>query len=245
VDGRPVRVFSAGETTDLPEVIMVPGLGAPGYLAPCAVAIARWTRVTILDLPGWRVGRPRSSTSTVESVAVAVARWLQATARRDIVLVGHSSGAQSALRTAHLVPDLISGLVLAGPTLDPAARKPAALLTRFVDTVVHEKLSELPAVLPWYFSSGGLPWLRLVRSAVMDRPEDRVQCLHPPVLVLAGDRDRFAPPEWAMQLAELASAECVIMPGPHNVCFTAPQPTAAALQRAIRQWTLGDNDNAA
>jgi hypothetical protein len=39
--GRPsVRVFTAGERTDLPEVIMVPGLGAPGYLAPCAVEIA-------------------------------------------------------------------------------------------------------------------------------------------------------------------------------------------------------------
>lgn len=111
--------------------------------------IAHWTAVTVLDLPGWHRGRSRSSLSTVEGVAAAAARWLDVTQRRNVVLIGHSSGAQSAIRTALAVPDLLHGLVLTNPTLDPRARHLPGLLVRLVDTAVHERLSEFPDVLPW------------------------------------------------------------------------------------------------
>lgn len=237
VDGRLIRSFGVGRPTDLPEVVLVPGLGAPAYLFPWARELGRWTRVTVLDLPGWRRGRGRSSASTVAAVGAAAAGWLEVTDRRRVVLGGHSSGAQSALRTALAVPDRLAGLVLAGPTLDPRARHPAALLLRLVVTLAREKLPEVPAVLPWYVRSGGAGWVRLVRSVVRDRPEDLVAGLRGPLLVLTGDRDRFAPPAWAEHLATLASAPCVRLPGPHNACFTSPELAAAAVQRAVLGWT--------
>ena len=236
VDGRQIRSFSMGHQTGLPEVVLIPGLGAPAYLYPWMRQLGRWTRATVLDLPGWLRGRGRSSTSTVAAVGAAATRWLETTDRHDVVLVGHSSGAQSAIRTALDLPDLIVGLVLAGPTLDSRARNPAVLLARFLDTVAREKLSELPAVLPWYIASGGLPWLRLAGSSVRDRPEDLLPGVRRPVLVLTGDRDRFAPPAWAQHLATLAKATCFLLPGPHNACFTSPEAADAALHQAVLGW---------
>lgn len=223
----------------LPEVVLLPGLGAPSYLYPWMQETARWTRATVLDLPGWRRGRGRASASTVSDVGRAAAAWLVATDRRDVVLVGHSSGAQSALRTAPLVADRLVGLVLAGPTLDPRARPLPALLARFVGTVAHEQLSELPAVLPWYVRSGGLPWLRLVRSVMQDRPEDLVGRLGLPVQVMSGERDRFAPPGWSAHLATLAGGRYDLLPGAHNACHTDPGAADRVLRAAVDRWTDG------
>jgi pimeloyl-ACP methyl ester carboxylesterase len=119
VDGRPVRSLSLGRPSELPEVVLLPGLGAPSELYPWLEQTATWTRGTVLDLPGWRGGRGRSPPSTVAGVGVAAAGWLETRARRDIVLVGHSSGAQSAIRTARLVPGRLVGLVLVGPPWTP------------------------------------------------------------------------------------------------------------------------------
>ena len=241
MDGRQVRSLSTGQRKDLPEIVLIPGLGAPGYLYPWMHQLGRWTRATVLDLPGWRRGRGRSSSSTVPAVGAAVARWLQVADYHDVVLAGHSSGAQSALHTAMAVPDRLTGVVLAGPTLDPRARNPAVLAVRFLQTVAREKLPELPTVLPRYLASGGLPWLRLVGSVIADRPEDLLATVQPPVLVLTGDRDRFAPPAWAQHLATLSSATCVLLPGPHNSCFTSPETADAAVHQAVLNWADPDS----
>jgi pimeloyl-ACP methyl ester carboxylesterase len=163
---------------------------------------------------------------------MALAHWLQATERRDIVLVGHSTGAQAVLKTAQLIPELIRGLVVAGPTFDPEARTMPALLKRAVRTLPREVPAELPAVIPSYIASGGRPLLQLIRSAMADRPEDQVQQLTMPTVVITGRHDGFAPPAWAKHLAQLASAPYVILPGAHNGCF----PHAQAADTALRTF---------
>ena len=62
VGGRPVRPLSAGALSDNYEVVVQAGLGAPGYLVPLARHLSQWTRVTLLDLPGWH--RDRRSTGS-------------------------------------------------------------------------------------------------------------------------------------------------------------------------------------
>src|SRR5918998_287185 len=147
VDGRLVRSRSTGVLSDLPEIVILPGLGAPSYVEPWANELGRWTRATVLDLPGWRAGRGRASPSTVGGVARATTGWLRETDARNVVLVGHSSGAESAIRTALVVPDRLAGLVLGGPTLQPEARWPGTLVVRFFRTIYHEKWSEVPTVV--------------------------------------------------------------------------------------------------
>ena len=154
VDGRPIRSLSAGHIRDNSEVVLLAGLGAPGYLAPWARETSQWTRASIVDLPGWRAGDAQACRPTLVAIATALARWLEATDRRDVVLLGHSTGAQAVLKTAQLVPELIGGLVLGGPTFDPHARTMPALLRRAVRTLPHEVPGELPVVLPSYIASG-------------------------------------------------------------------------------------------
>jgi len=235
VGDRPIRLLVAGAVTDLPEVVLVPGLGAPGYLAPWVAEISRWTRATVLDLPGWRWGRARTCSPTLTGVSEAAARWLTEQDRRDVVLIGHSTGSQAMLRTALLVPDRLTGLVLAGPTFDPAARTVGRLLRRAVGTLVHERPAELPAVLPSYLHGGvGVP--RFLLDALPDRPEERIERLRVPLLVMTGERDGFAPPAWAHRLAALADGRCVVLPGAHNACFPHPGLAAAALHESVLDW---------
>ena len=237
VGGRPVRSLVAGTVTDLPEVVLVPGLGAPGYLAPWVCHIATWTRATVLDLPGWRWGRATACVPTVAGVGTATARWLAERDRRDIVLLGHSTGAQAAVRTALLVPDRLAGVVLAGPTFDPAARSIPTLLRRAVGTLAHERPGEIPAVLPSYLHSGGYGVLRMLLNGLRDRPEDRVGQLAVPVLTLTGERDGFAPPAWAHHLATLTAGRCAVLPGAHNACFPFPLQADTALRAVVQTWS--------
>jgi len=111
------------------------------------------------------------------------------------------------------------------------------LLRRAARTVPHEVPAELPVVLPSYIASGGRPLLQLIRSAMVDRPEDQVQELTMPSVVITGQHDGFAPPAWARHLAELASAPYVILPGAHNGCFPHAQAADAALRSFADQLT--------
>ena len=177
----------------------------------------------------WRGGRARSSAPSLAGVATTTSDWLEATDRSGVVLVGHSTGAQSVLRTAVHVPGPVAGVVLAGPTFDPPARSVPSLLRRVGATIVHERPSEALAVGPSYLHSGGVPLLRFIHSALPDRPEDLIVQLTMPVLVLTGRRDGLAPPGWAEHLARLVGAPSVVIPGAHNAPFTHPQAADAAL----------------
>jgi pimeloyl-ACP methyl ester carboxylesterase len=231
VAGRPVRALTAGRSRGRPEIVLLPGLGAPGYLAPWARQSARWTRATLLDLPGWRAGRARSCAPGLDPIAATTGSWLEATDRHGVILLGHSTGAQSVLRTALHMPDRVAGVVLAGPTFAPDVRTTPALLRRALATIVRETPTELMAVGPSYLHSGVLPLLRFLLSALPDRPEELVPRLTVPVLVVTGEHDGFASPEWAHQLARLASAPCVVLPGAHNAPFPYPQEADAALHQ--------------
>lgn len=67
-----------------------------------------------------------------------------------VALLGHSTGAQATVRAASLVGDRLAGLVLAGPTFDPAARTVPKLLRRAAPILAHERLDALrEAVRTW------------------------------------------------------------------------------------------------
>ncbi|UQX88678.1 alpha/beta hydrolase [Jatrophihabitans telluris] len=240
VAGRPVRTLSSGSSGDQPEVVFLPGLGAPGYLAPWAHQTARWTRATIVDLPGWRGGRARSCPPTLDGVAGALAGWLSATERRGVILIGHSTGAQAALRAALLAPERLAGLVLAGPTFDPDCRRVGALLRRTAATLIHEMPSEALAVTPSYVRSGIVGLLRFLRDGLGDRPEDAVGSVPVPLFVMTGQRDGFAPPQWAQLLARRASSDVRILPGAHNFCFPHPDLADAAVREFLTRRPAQD-----
>ena len=197
VDERPIRSLSTGRRLDLPEVVLLPGMGAPGYLAPLTREISVWTQATVLDVPGWRAGSARACPPTLTGVAVATARWLETTDREGIVLFGHSTGAQSVLATACWFRNVSPAWSSPAPTFEPlgpgrfvcfSGRSPAALR--------REPFGEIGVVAPSYLASGGVDFVRFLRTALDDRPEDIITQLAMPILVLTGEHDGFAPPTW-------------------------------------------------
>ena len=80
-------------------------------------------QVVALDLPGYGeapepAARPHDGAHRGSRRAPTCER----TSASPAVLIGHSMGAQVALEVAARHPDLTAGLVLIGPTVDPAAR---------------------------------------------------------------------------------------------------------------------------
>jgi pimeloyl-ACP methyl ester carboxylesterase len=235
-DTASIRVHAIGRCRELPELVFLPGLGAPGYLAPLLRAVAGWTRATVLELPGWRGGRARSCPPTVAGIGAALSCWLEATDRRDVVLVGHSTGAQAVLHAAVRCRAPSAGIVLAGPTFTPAARRLPGLLRALAATLPRERPGELAAVLPDYLRSGGLPLVQLLRSGMADRMEERIGELGVPLLVLTGHADRLADPAWARRLAELGAGDWAALPGAHNFCYSDPEPAAELLRETVSRW---------
>ena len=232
VAGRLVRSHVVGHETGSPPLVLVPGLGALGYLLPTVRECAAWTRVHLLDLPGFGSRSTAHLLADLGTLAEVLAAWLRAVPGRPVLLVGHSTGAQVALLASLAVPDGVHALALAGATFPPSLRTLPVLAAAVVRTGPHERTGELPAVLPYYLR-GAQRLPQLLSSALSDRPEESVPQLSAPVHVLHGRHDGLCPPTWATRLAGLAPhGTAHPLPGCHNTPWTHPVETAAALREA-------------
>jgi pimeloyl-ACP methyl ester carboxylesterase len=232
--GRPVRTLELGTVRPgVPEVVIVPGLGALGYLLPTVRACSTWTRVHLLDLPGFGHRQTARSPSTLAHISELTAAWLRAVAGGPVVLLGHSTGAQAALRAAVDVPDRIALLSLAGVTFPPAARRWRPLIGRVARTIPHEPVRLIPATLPEYLRSRGRV-ATVLRTAMADEPERLVARVGSPVLVIRGAEDAVCDDLWARRLAELArDGSYVAAPGAHNFNFERPELLCEPLRTAV------------
>ncbi|WP_199441991.1 alpha/beta fold hydrolase [Umezawaea beigongshangensis] len=215
VGGLPVRSLVAGRRrAPEPEVVVVPGLGALGYLLDTVAGCGARTRSHLLDVPGFGHRGPRAP-ARIPALAGVVAGWLDAVADAPVVLVGHSTGAQVALRVAAEHPSAVASLVLLGPTFPPSLRGVPALVGAFLRTAPHERLRELPSVLPYYARGGPLALARMIRSGQRDEPEAVIERVSCPVLVVRGKHDACSPRSWTERLAAAAGGRAVTVPGAH------------------------------
>lgn len=217
----------------VPTMAVVPGLGALGYLLPLARACADWTQVHVLDLPGYGARSTARLPSGLDAVVATLSAWL---AQRDapVLLLGHSTGAQSALRAALEVPEAVHHLVLAGATFPPQARRAWPLVRAVLRTLLHEQPGQVPAVLPYYLR-GRHGLSTMVRTTLADAPEQAAGGLRPPLLVLRGENDGLCPREWAAKLAELGRGRAQSLPGAHNSPWTFADLNARVLHDLVRQ----------
>ncbi len=232
VAGRHVRSLHAGPS-DGPDLVVVPGLGALGYLAPTVAACAAWARVRLLDVPGFGSSVTAQRPAALADVAELVTAWLRQVPDRPVLLFGHSTGAQAALHAAVAVPDQVRALALAGVTFAPSARSPAGFVRALVRTARAEPVGLVPAVLPEYVR-GAVRVPQLLLSGLRDRPEDVVGQWRRPLLVLRGEHDEGCTAPWAAALAAAVPAGRVLtLPGAHNVPYTSPDLVSAALRTLV------------
>jgi pimeloyl-ACP methyl ester carboxylesterase len=227
--GRPVRALVAGTPAPpLPRVVIVPGLGAVGYILDLLHACGAWTEASLLDLPGFGNRVTNDCPADLATLTPVAAQCLGSEGEPAVVLVGHSTGAQLALRAAAAAPTRVAGLVLIGLTFDPPVRERWPRLIPRLRTYLYERPRELVVTVP-DFVRGGAGLAQYLGSALRDRPEDHLRQVSGPVLVLRGRKDTLCPLPWARRLMDgRPDGEVRTLPGSHNVPYT--HPGAVALQ---------------
>ncbi len=238
--GRPVRALVAGQAVPgVPPVRIVPGLGAMGYVLDLLHACGAWTEATLLDLPGYGNAVTRDCPADMDTLTPVAAGCLGVEGDAPVVLVGHSTGAQLALRAAVAAPRRVAALVLVGITFDPPVRERRARLVPRLRTYLHERPRELVLTVP-DFARGRGRVAQYLGSALRDAAEDHLPHVSVPVLFLRGRRDALCPEPWAARLARLcADGELRTLPGAHNIPYTHPGAIALQVGALARRVSVG------
>lgn len=203
-------------------VVCVHGLGVSGaYFRPLAAELARTHDVHVPELPKEPQPMEQLGTSLLPLLPGA--------------LVANSMGCQVAVEVAIRRPELVSHLVLIGPTIDPRLRPWPKLVPGFVLDCVRE-----PPPLWWiiardYAAMGPRRFVGTARHANAHHIEQRLPLVQQPTLVLRGGLDFFVRQSWCEEAAALLPrGRYVVVPGePHAVHYTAPGIVAQEVEQHV------------
>lgn len=209
--------------TDVPEVVLVQGMAVANYLLPGLAAFGQWTRAHLLELPGFAGSGEPPHELSVQEFGRAVADWLAARTLGRVILAGHSSGTQVAVEAAADHP-AVAGLVLASPTVDPAARGLLRLLVRWQLDGRREPPGLTRSHWPEWKRAGARRLVHLVRAHLRHVMEDSLARLTVPLLILRGEQDRLSTPAWGRRLALIVpDGRYAELPGAHTFPWLDPQ----------------------
>ncbi|HZI18504.1 MAG TPA: alpha/beta hydrolase [Pyrinomonadaceae bacterium] len=223
-------------------VVLVHGFVVSGlYMVPTAERLARFYRVYVPDLPGFgRSDKPRRPLD-VAGLAGALAAWMDAEGLRRAVLVGNSMGCQVIAEMVAREPERAEGLVLTGPTVDPAARTARQQLARLLIDATREKVSLLLVHFRSLLEAGLWRAWRTARHALANRIEENLPRLDAPALVVRGSRDPLAPQVWCERVAGLLPRGrlAVVPGGPHALNYSAPDELASLIRDFVENEVRG------
>lgn len=233
------RVSKAPVPDHHPPVVLVHGLIVSSrYLVPTAELLGRSFRVLAPDLPGFgRSAKPKRPLSLVALVD-ALAEWITAMHLGRVAIVGNSMGCQFGVELALRHPQLVSRLVLQGPTVDSAARSALGQTVRWLQSVPRERLGLGRIMVADFFSAGFRRAIYTFRELLDDPIEDKLPRVEVPVLVVRGSKDPISSQRWCERILELVpdSRLRVIPGGAHTLVYSMPRE----LVRVIRPFLLED-----
>ncbi len=219
---------------DGPRIVMLPGLAVSRYLRRTQDMLATGATVSLIDLPGTGDAPDAPHDLGVAEDCAAVSAWLRSTVDGPVLLTGHSYGALLAARLAAEHSDLVSALVLASPTVDPAYRSLPRLLVRWLIDSRREPRALRRFQRPEQQRAGMRRMLSMVWSSLADDPQRWLEKTGIPVTVIRGCRDALSTREWCESLAHRPAGQCRTVPGvPHAFPFDHPEPYAAAVRDAL------------
>ena len=213
----------------LPELLLLPGLGlGPEAWEPTISATqGAFARVTVLPLPGYGLPADPGADLAPRTLAETVAARFRD--HGPAVLAGHSASCQVAAHAAALVPELIVGLALVGPTTDPRATSWPRLAARWLATAAHERPGQVPSLVRQYRRTTLATMARAMDAARRDPIQTTLGAARCPVVVVRGLHDRICPADWAESLAPTVTLPA----GGHMVPLTHGRLVAEELARSF------------
>jgi 2-hydroxy-6-oxonona-2,4-dienedioate hydrolase len=215
VDDRPMHalVSEEGEPIaghSLPAwglpIVLVHGLGiaAESMRLLGGELAGRGYRVYAPDLPGFGGSAAHKPPRALDipQLADALAEWMRDAGLERAAIVGNSIGAQVAADLAARRPELVSALVLLGPTTDPQVRSVPGQILRWMKNSRVDKSSG-HGMVSAYLAAGIGRVLRTFRYSIEDRIETKVPHILAPTLVASGGADPITPPHWVRRVCEL------------------------------------------
>jgi pimeloyl-ACP methyl ester carboxylesterase len=162
----------------------------------------------------------------------ALTASLAARVEPGTLIVANSLGAQIATELAARSPETVRGLVLTGPTWDPAAPSIPAQFVRLLADSYREQPSLVPVALADYARRGPRQILGAARAMLRHPMLDRIAEIAAPVVVVRGSRDPICSEAWAEQLAGAApQGRLVVVQGAaHAVDWSHPGAVAALVE---------------
>ncbi len=225
------------DTVDGPNFVMVHGLGvSSAYFEPLAEQLADAGTVWLVDLPGYGASPKPDRDVPLRDHARTLGAVLDAAGIEDPILIGHSFGCQVVSELADQRPDLVDGLVLLSPTVNPARR---SALKQFLN-LLHDFWLEPPRAdafgLYSYFLTGRVRYyLAQVPHMIADEVEGRLSRIQTATLVVVGERDPIVPQDWARQAATLLeNGRVEVVPGAHVIMYTAAPEIARLIEDFAR-----------
>jgi pimeloyl-ACP methyl ester carboxylesterase len=119
------------------------------------------------------------------------------------VVVANSMGCQVAAELAVRRPELVEGLVLVGPTVDPGARSFTRHVGRLLVDAWYEPLRLTGIVALDYLAMGPRAVVRQARHALEHRIEGLLPLIEQPAVVVRGAHDPICPADWARAASRL------------------------------------------
>ncbi|MEE6280976.1 alpha/beta fold hydrolase [Georgenia sp. MJ170] len=193
-------------------------------------------RVLAVDLPGFGDSPTPDRSLPITGMADLVAELLQHRGTGPVVAVGHSMGTQVVAELAVRHPDLVSHLVLIGPTVNAGERTAGRQVFRFL----QDMLGEHPRVIGrgmWLYAKTGPAWfVRKFRTMMDHRIEDILPDVAVPTLVMRGAHDRVCPEPWVRSVTDaVPGARMVQIPGKtHETMIRSAEPVAEVVARFAR-----------
>ena len=212
-----------------PLIVLVPGLG----LDDRAWALVRQRltgRVHTVLLPSLGRRCPRGMDLRVERQAERLLSELIVQGADAVVLVAHSASCPVVVEAA-VRSQIVVGLVLIGPVTDPRALNWPRMLGQWLRTASHERLREVPVLLPQYRRTGAATMVRGMDAMRWYRTDHALARLDIPVVLLRGARDRIASQDWSARLSAIARGRLQVVGGAaHMVPLTHPDAVVAAVR---------------
>lgn len=165
-----------------------------------------------------------------------MAAWLEASGLAPVVVLGNSFGCQVAVDLAVRHPHLIRGLILVGPTVDPAARTMSRQIQRWLRDTAREDPMQLPILLRDVRDAGLRRVAGTLAHAVRDPIESKLPLVKVPTLVTRGAKEPIVPMAWAQAAARLLPrGKLAVVPGsPHNANYSAADHLAELVLEFLR-----------